>query len=71
MSKKFTGGPAFPQQVQVAADGTTWFEGMTLRDYFAAKAMRLQPWFDSEDNFQNHADRCYAKADAMLEARES
>lgn len=44
---------------------------MTLRDYFAAKAMRLQPWFDSEDNFQNHADRCYAKADAMLEARES
>ena len=65
---KDTGGPAFPNE---GFNG--WGkpqEGMTLRDYFAAKAMRLQPWFDSEDNFQNHADRCYAKADAMLKARE-
>jgi hypothetical protein len=65
---KDTGGQAFPNE---GFNG--WGEpqeGMTLRDYFAAKAMRLQPWFDSEDNFQNHADRCYAKADAMLKARE-
>lgn len=36
------GGPAFPQQSGVGCDGT-WkidsSEGMTLRDYFAAKAM--------------------------------
>jgi len=65
---KETGGPAFPNE---GFNGWgTPEEGMTLRDYFAAKAMRLQPWFDSEDNFQNHADRCYAKADAMLKARE-
>jgi hypothetical protein len=69
MSKKFTGGPAFPQQVQVAADGTTWHEGMTLRDYFAAEAMKA--WLTGVDDPDE--DRCvkfaYRMADAMLEAR--
>jgi hypothetical protein len=64
---KETGGFAFPHVIEHLHEPVT--AGMTLRDYFAAKAMRLQPWFDSEDNFQNHADRCYAKADAMLKAR--
>jgi hypothetical protein len=69
MSKKFTGGPAFPQQVQVAADGTTWHEGMTLRDYFAAKAM--QGLMDAAMPMPEIADAAYAMADTMLEARES
>jgi len=48
--------------------------GMTLRDYFAAKA--LQPLIqiyepDSEDGFLDLcADSAYAFADAMLKARE-
>ena len=64
---KDNGGFAFPHVIEHLHEPVT--AGMTLRDYFAAKAMRLQPWFDLEDNFQNHADRCYAKADAMLKAR--
>jgi hypothetical protein len=61
------GGRAFPSQGQ----GTTNF-GMTLRDYFAAKAMQgfmsrtLMPGFD-EDLI---SERSYAIADAMLAARE-
>ena len=37
MSNK-TGGPAFPN-VPSDVQYETWDEGMTLRDYFAAKAM--------------------------------
>lgn len=44
--------------------------GMTLRDYFAAKAMELQLWHNEDDSYSNHADRCYLMADAMLKARE-
>lgn len=40
-------------------------EGMTLRDYFAAKAMQSLVWIDCEIS----AKRCYEIADAMLEAR--
>ena len=73
MSNTNTGGPAFP---------TTLYEhggeadGMTLRDYFAAKAM---PGLMGR-NWSNHkgtdeeligvwARSSYAVADAMLEAR--
>jgi hypothetical protein len=70
-----TGGPAFPQQVQVAADESTWFEGVTLRDYFAAKAMQgfiASPRGTPDGN--NATDSYYARvsylmADAMLKAR--
>ena len=61
--------PAFPQQVQVAADGTTWFEGMTLRDYFAAKAMQGLI-ANNNINVQQLAQASYKVADAMLKARE-
>ncbi len=40
MSNTNTGGPAFPTQVAS-------YEGMTLRDYFAAKAM--QAMLDQKD----------------------
>jgi hypothetical protein len=46
------------------------FSGMTLRDYFAARAMELQSWHNEGDNYRNHADRCYLMADAMVKARD-
>lgn len=56
-----TGGPAFPF-------GTA-FAGMTLRDYFAAKAMQSIVTMDHVDTYESAADRAYAMADAMLKAR--
>jgi hypothetical protein len=47
-------------------------KGMTLRDYFAAKAMQgFLASSDGEDppSAQGFAMVCYALADAMLEAR--
>ena len=69
MSNNNTGGPAFPR--------TQWPNetGMTLRDYFAAKAMqglitstsfsRTESWYDEE----RVAESAYKMADAMLEVR--
>lgn len=69
MSKINTGGPAFP----TAADNGHAInqDGMTLRDYFAAKAM--QGDFNagvSDNEFEAVAKRAYKAADAMLKARE-
>jgi len=49
--------------------------GMTLRDYFAAKAMQGlmgRAWgvMDANELFRTWAKSAYAIADAMLEARE-
>ncbi len=58
---KETGGPAFP---------TNLYNGMTLRDYFAVKAMQAilsNPEYVSEDAAL--AAQSYNVADAMLEAR--
>ena len=58
-----TGGPAFPY-------GTA-FAGMTLRDYFAAKAMQAY-WSDPAvaGDHKTAAAWAYDMADAMLKARE-
>ncbi len=70
-----TGGPAFPKLTQDERWKTfTSTDGMTLRDYFAAKAMQaITPSFANE-NILNPAefisDKAYALADAMLKARE-
>jgi hypothetical protein len=75
-----TGGPAFPskKRIQRAGYATQEFEpvdGMTLRDYFAAKAMQgiltatLTPntvWSQDEA-----AETAYNVADAMLKARQA
>jgi len=61
--------PAFPNE---GFNG--WgepFQGMTLRDYFAAKAMQA---FESRKDLDdiaaiNKANRCYRIADAMMKAR--
>lgn len=61
-----TGGPAFPTEVVTTNDG--WIHsGMTLRDYFAAKAMQA---LVQKDYFDFTAKNAYAMADAMLKARE-
>lgn len=81
MSNTNTGGPAFPIPLQ---SGQSWqgmapCDGMTLRDYFAAKAMTavIADWLNSGDIFQDAdiaeviARDCYIVSDAMLKAREA
>ena len=78
---KYTGGPAFPVNTRPCEttddfghqdSETTWqFGGMTLRDYFAAKAMA---GFLTTESFSDHytdgiAAAAYHMADAMLKAR--
>lgn len=65
--------PAFPQQ-----DDASGSEGMTLRDYFAAKAMQGLmggDWSDhkgtNEELIGIWAWLAYEVADAMLKAREA
>jgi hypothetical protein len=62
MSDK-TGGPAFPTPAHNLQN-----DGMTLRDYFAAKAM--QGLMDAAMPMPEIADAAYAMADAMLKARQ-
>jgi len=45
-------------------------EGMTLRDYFAAKAMQACIEKGAPLVFNNIANKAYEMADAMLKARE-
>ncbi|EHE7813160.1 hypothetical protein M8U73_18785 [Enterobacter hormaechei] len=63
------GGPAFP----VAGSEHNYpIEGMTLRDFFAAKAMQARlsnpQWIASDERTALDA---YQVADAMLRAREA
>lgn len=90
MSAIKDGGPAFPIPIAGCNDGGVYntmeqsqgqLGGMSLRDYFAAKAM--QGWFASNDStrllppgvtFEANRDKScqdfYRWADAMLAARE-
>ena len=66
MTDKQTGGPAFPLDIK-----EKWFEGMSLRDYFAAKAMQSLIGLGADsDEFWIDAKQAYKMADAMLEARD-
>jgi hypothetical protein len=77
MSNTNTGGPAFPTpKIVVNEQGQiTGFavdaDGMTLRDYFAAKAMEGFISRGGNYNAEFDADRAYVFADAMLKAREA
>lgn len=84
MSTINDGGPAFPNVPDGAGDKwDIWDMGMTLRDYFAAKAMLGMitgdsPWRSAEykpdnrmTNVENDAKLAYMYADAMLRARGS
>lgn len=90
MSEKSNGGPAFPGSSfqndsdvnltapngQVVAPGD-WIElpGMTMRDYFAAKALQgaihHRGFATVDENRNMDAKDAYAYADAMLRAREA
>ena len=63
------GGPVFPSEIGTIS------KGMTLRDYFAAKAMEvdytLAKNFTDPDWRYNIALDAYRMADAMLKARET
>ena len=74
MSKKNTGGPAFPNASIKTKEGIdVWGEGgMTLRDYFAARAMAADMTDGIHENdFAWAAARAYKVADALLKAREA
>jgi hypothetical protein len=61
-----TGGPAFPTERAMPEQRS----GMTLRDYFAAKAMQAMVPLEGVKP-QIAASIAYTFADAMLKARES
>jgi hypothetical protein len=65
MSKNH-GGPAFPQQ-----DDASGWAGMSLRDYFAAKALAstAQHFTADRESAEDCARFCYLFADAMLAER--
>ena len=71
MSNEFdTGGPAFPRNILDHGHGvkTVHESGMTLRDYFAAKAMQGLI-ANGAVNPVDAAKAAYIVADAMLKAR--
>lgn len=73
MSNNNTGGPAFPSHHDDEFGYSA--KGMTLRDYFAAKAMQSNLTvireFPDESWRMGLALDAYAMADAMLKAREA
>lgn len=75
MTEKKNGGTAFPRNGH-PDKGDYPLNGMSLRDYFAAKAMcayvnsiSSESWFDDE-MIKRISIESYKQADAMLKARE-
>ena len=69
---KNTGGAAFPDPAaeRKYADCEGYEHGMTLRDYFAAKAMQGMLSDQQRDgSFLEYAEDAYRFSDAMLKAR--
>ena len=68
---KETGGSAFPWVQPATGDnGAVICYGMTMRDYFAAKAMSY--WLSlpiDKEQLEISAAQAYNVADAMMEAR--
>jgi hypothetical protein len=73
MSDTNTGGPAFPFPAYTYPNGEINHGegGMTLRDYFAAKAMQSVIARGDDTNRPGMAEWSYAMADAMLKARDA
>ena len=68
MSNTNTGGPAFPIERIMLDSRVQAFPGMTLLDYFAAKAMQvfLQ---NPETDFSEDAESAYLMARHMLKVK--
>ena len=60
--------PAFPH---FGHTGWSNSGGMTLRDYFAAKAMQAMETRNASGTDHSRAIRAYEMADAMLKARQA
>lgn len=78
MNEINTGGPAFPSGLidpSTPQDAVQpIYPGMTLRDYFAAKAMQglvSSPHCRNEFSATQKAEVAYTIADEMLKAREA
>ena len=73
MNQNETGGPAFPFPSSLYPDGSTCEPGelgMSLRDYFAAKAMQANRARNSSyASWDDLAKDAYELADAMLKER--
>lgn len=76
MTYKHNGGPAFPfghiSEVTGQPVNGFYYPGMTLRDYFAAKAMQgalANP--EVKETAIARSEWAYEIADAMLKAREA
>ena len=67
MNNENTGGPAFPV---LALPRGVYNNGMTLRDYFAAKAMQGLLASTKVNDARIIAIDAYQAADAMLKARQ-
>ena len=69
--------PAFPVFPETGSGHASAFQGMTLRDYFAAKAMQTRSWtfylgdYETRKSLSNTAKNCYEIADAMMKARDA
>jgi hypothetical protein len=64
--------PAFPQQFQGTTEPS--FSGITMRDYFAARAMQTilaAGGVIDHEYFWENAQLAYQQADEMLKAREA
>ena len=70
MSTINDGGPAFPLQ-SIGPEFAPGYAGMTLRDYFAARAMQGMAAHPESDKWpaDGIAKAAYQQADAMLAAR--
>jgi hypothetical protein len=75
MKKINDGGPAFPRNGHPDKNDLP-IDGMSIRDYFAAKAMQgLMSYTFANDRYHGDLKQCafeaYEIADAMLAAREA
>jgi len=69
MGNTNTGGPAYPSPRWEGWGSPQ--EGMTLRDYFAAKAMQSIRETAPATTYEHIAKYAYELADAMLKARDA
>ena len=74
MMEKNNGGPAFPGKKKVATatayEETVLHPGMSLRDYFAAKAMAAFISNSALKEGVSIVDEAYRVADAMIRRRD-
>ena len=75
MSTQDNGGAAFPIPLGELLARDEEYHGMTLRDYFAAKAMQsllLMPVKEMREIYghQNVSQAAYEQADVMLQVRQ-